>query len=122
MRMLLRDDGQQQMRGSLCVVVDLVQRGAATADVVGHIFSVRRTADTGRHVGAHDLQADAVATPEQIGRRHDLDHIILNRSGRHLLLRRARQGMPGLPRLGATRIERSVRGLARQQAKVIAPS
>src|SRR6476661_3124045 len=99
------------MRGPLRIAIDLVQRGAAAADVVRHIFGIRRTTDTGWHVGTHDLQADAVAAPEQVGRRHEFDRVAFDNAGRDLLLCLARQGVPRPPRLRAMWIERAMRSL-----------
>ncbi len=44
---LVRDHGQQQMRGVLRIVIDPMQHGLAAADVVGDVFHVGGAADAG---------------------------------------------------------------------------
>src|SRR6185312_10652439 len=115
----LRDDRQQEMRWALGVVKDLVQRRAAGDDVVGHVFGVGRTGDAGRHVGARDLDADAMAAAEQVGGRQDIDRVFGDLARCHLLLRLAGQRMPRPPRLRPLGVERAMRCLqpaARQLA------
>src|SRR5262245_28838987 len=73
----LRNDRQQQMGRPPRIVIDLVQRGATAADVVGDVLSIGGAAHASRHVGACDLHADAVTFAEEIGCRHDLDRVFI---------------------------------------------
>src|SRR5262245_36064352 len=93
----LRNDRQQQLGGPPRIVVDLVQRRATAADVIGDVFSIGGTAHAGRHVGARDLHADTVACAEEIGRGHDLDCVFIDFAWHDLLLCLAGQRMPWFP-------------------------
>src|SRR5262245_54302051 len=106
----LRNDRQQQMGGPPRIVIDLVQRGAAAADVIGDVFGIGGAAHAGRHIGARDLHADAVTFAEEIGRRHDLDCVFIDFARHDLLLGLAGQRMPRLPWLRSLWIESPVRG------------
>src|SRR5712691_6689819 len=88
-----------------------MQHRLGTADVIRDVFGVGGAGDAGGQVEARDLQADAVALPEQIGRRHDLDCVFGDLAGNDGLARRARELVPRLPRLRALRIERAIRRL-----------
>ena len=50
------------------VVENPVQNRFAAADVIGNVFDVSRAADTGRDIEARDLDANAMAALEGIGR------------------------------------------------------
>ena len=74
------------MRWPLPVVVDFVKRRLAADDVIGDIFGVGGTADSRRHVRACNIDADAMAAPEQICRSHNLDGVLGDFSGNDFLL------------------------------------
>src|SRR5215467_4346260 len=107
----LRNDRQQQMGRPSRIVIDLVQRRSAAADVIGDVFGIGGAAHAGRHIGARDLHTDAVAFAEEIGRGHDLDRIFVDLAWYDLLLCLAGQRMPRFPWLRSLRIESPVRGL-----------
>ena len=86
------------MRRPFGVVIDFVQGRLAAADVVGHVFRVGCATDAGRHVGARDLEADAMAGLEQIAGRQNLDLVFLDLAGLDPLLRGSIQRVPGPPR------------------------
>src|SRR5262249_25536424 len=101
----LRNDRQQQMRRPSRIVIDLVQRRSAAADVVGDVFGIGGAAHPGRHVGARDLHADAVTLAEEIGGRHDLDRVFIDFARHNLRLCLAGQRMPRSPWLRSLRVE-----------------
>src|SRR5579883_2315282 len=99
------------MRGPPRVMVYLVQRRLAAADVRSDVLDIGCASDAGRHVGAGNLQTDSMTAPKQIGHRQNLDVVFVDLARHDLDLRLTRQRMPGAPRLGARPIERAVRGL-----------
>src|SRR5450432_191483 len=94
----LRDDGQQQMRGTLRVPVDFVGDSHAAADVVGDVLDVGHGAGAGRHVHGRDVETDPVSRLELVRRGEDLDPVLdhfagLDRSDR--VLRQLVEWLPG---------------------------
>ena len=63
------NDGQHQMIRVLLVVIDLVYRRLAAANVVWRIFHVVRAGKPARQVEAGDIETNAVAGFEQIAGR-----------------------------------------------------
>src|SRR6516165_11298072 len=95
----------------LDVMKNSMQDRFAAADVIGNVFDVSRAADTGRDIEARDLDANAMAALEGIGRCHDLDFIDVDLAGNDRSLRRPGQRVPRTPWQGSSRIERAVRRL-----------
>ena len=95
--LLLRNDGQQQMRRPFRIVIDLVQRGPAAHDVVGDIFGIGGPGHPGRHVRARDLDANAMVAPEQICSCENFYRIFVDLPGHDFLLSSPRQRMPWAP-------------------------
>src|SRR5262245_15458975 len=104
----LRNDRQQQMGRPPRIVIDLVQRRATAADVIGDVFGIGGPAHAGRHVGACDLHTDPVTLAEEIGRGHDLDRVLVDFARHDLLLRLAGQRVPRFPWLRSLWIESAV--------------
>src|SRR5712671_2549709 len=107
----LGNDRQQLIGRPPHVVIDLVQRRATHADVLGDVFSIGGAAHAGRHVGACDRHTDTVVLAEEIGRGHDLDRVFIDLARYDLLLCVAGQRMPRLPWLRPLWIESPMRSL-----------
>src|SRR5207247_4618028 len=89
-----RNDRQQEVRGMLGIMIDLVQDGLAAADVVGNVFHIRGAADAGCDVEARNFNADTVAPFELIRGGHELDSVFVDLAGDDRFASRARERMP----------------------------
>ena len=95
----------------LCIVVDAVRHGLASADVIGDVFDIRHGTGPRGNVHGGDFETKAVARLELIGGRHDLDLIFDDLTGLDRLDGTARQPMERFAGLGARRVNRPVGSL-----------
>src|ERR1700691_5240742 len=77
----------------------------------GDIFDIGCAGDAGRHIGAGDLEANAMPAAKQISRGHDLNILLGDFPGDDLLLWPSGERVPWPPRFGSRWIDGAVRSL-----------
>ena len=92
------------------VVVDMMYRRSAAADVVRDVFNVRGTADARWRVHARDFEADAMPCLEHVGRGHDLNIVLSDLARNNRLLSFTCKRMPRPSRLGPGFVYGPMRG------------
>ncbi len=80
------------------IMVDLVKRRFAAADMVREILDVREAGRSSRNVHARDLNADPVPFLKEVCGSQDFDGVFVDLPGHNGPLRLLGKGMPGLPR------------------------
>ena len=78
-------------------MINSVQDRLAAAEMIRNILDVGRAEDTRREIEARNLDANAMASPEQVGRRKDFDIVFVDFPRDHGSLRFAREWMPRFP-------------------------
>ncbi len=79
------------------IMVDLVKRRLAAADMIGEVFDIREARRAGRDVHARNLYTDSMPLLKEVRGSQDFNRVFVDLTGHNRSLCLLGKGMPGFP-------------------------